>query len=222
MIKETKHFISYYHEADRDLAERFVELLEEKYGEIYKYFKFEEGAHKYRFVLCGDVEEYIEKTGKKKEEYQSWMVGYSDGDTLTITLLSPRVVADRSYSEMEQIAVHELVHMIFDDVTKVHENDVEVWIAEGIAVLYAEQTDLDYISKSEYPKLVDLVGFDNFADNQGYDYAGIYVWYFIKKFGFDKFIEIYCNKCEWQSMIYDGFEAEAIEGYIKYVQGELN
>lgn len=61
-----------------------------------------------------------------------------------------------------------------------------------------------------------MVGFDNFVDNGGYDYAGIYVWYFIKWYGFAKFLEIYWNECEWQGMIYDGFEKEAFQNYLRY------
>ena len=68
----------------------------------------------------------------------------------------------------------------------------------------------------DYPEVVDLTGFDNFVDNQGYDYAGIYVWYFIKQYGFEKFIGVYRNECDWESMIYDGFEAEAIRTFFNH------
>lgn len=222
MIKETTHFISYYHDTDKILAEQFITLLEGKYEEIHNYFGFKEGTQKYHFNFCKVVEEYIEKTGKKKEEYQSWMVGHSNVDTYTISILSPKASEDAAGQEMDKVAVHELVHMIFDDATKVHEDDVEVWIAEGIAILYAKQTDLDYVSLLEYPKVAELLGFDNFADNQGYDYAGIYVWYFIQTFGFEKFVEVYRGDCEWQSLIYDGFEAEAIQAFVNCNQQKVD
>ena len=117
----------------------------------------------------------------------------------------------------EKIRLHELVYMMFDDATGVTQDDAEVWIAEGIAVLYAKQTDLRYVSEINYPKLVELIGFDNFVDEGGFDYAGIYVWYFVKKYGFAKFLEVYREECEWQGMIYDGFEKEAIQNYLRYV-----
>lgn len=98
MIKETTHFTSYYHETEKNLAEQFIALLEEKYEEIHKKFKFKEGTQKYRFNFCKDVEEYIEKTGKKKEEYQSWMVGNSNVDTYTISILSPKACGRNCYS----------------------------------------------------------------------------------------------------------------------------
>ena len=218
MINETTHFITYYHEAEAALAERFVTLLEAKYEEIQRVFQFKAVPQKYTFYLCNTVEEYIEKTGKTKEEYQDWMVGHSNVDTHTICLLSPNASEEAANQDMEKVAVHELVHMMFDDATGVAEEDAEVWIAEGIAVLYAEQTELRYVSKTEYPKLIELIGFDNFADNGGYDYAGIYVWYFIKRSGFEKFLEVYRGECEWQELIYDGFEGEAIEAFAKEKQ----
>ena len=215
MINETTHFITYYHEAETFLAEQFITLLEGKYEEIQTAFHFKEATQKYTFHLCSSVDEYIEKTGKRKEEYQDWMVGNSNSDTHTICLLSPNASKEAANQDMEKVAVHELVHMMFDDATGVAEDDAELWITEGIAILYANQTELQYVSKTEFPKLVELVGFDNFVDNGGYDYAGIYVWHFIKRFGFEKFLEVYRGEGEWQTLIYDRFEAEAIETFIK-------
>lgn len=213
MIRETTHFISEYHETDVALAGEFISLLEQKFEEIHKEFHLNEATQKYHFVLCKDVDEFIEKTGKNREEYQDWMVGNSNFETFTISILSPRVVTDRSHEDMEKVAVHELVHMMFDDATQMSGDDVEPWIAEGIAILYAEQTDLDYISVFECPKVADLIGFDNFVDNQGYDYAGVYVWYFIQKYGFEKFIKVYRGECEWRNLIYDEFETEAVRAF---------
>lgn len=220
MINETTHFITYYHEAEAPLAEQFSILLETKYEEIQKAFQFKETPQKYTFYLCSSVEEYIKNTGKTREEYQDWMVGNSNIDTHTICLLSPKASEEAANQDMKKVAVHELVHMMFDDATGVAEDDTEVWIAEGIAVLYANQTELQYVSKTEYPKLLELIGFDNFVDNGGYDYAGIYVWYFIKRFGFEKFLEAYCGECKWKKMIYEGFEKEAIHEFsmMKFVR----
>lgn len=213
MINETIHFIFDFHEEETPLAEQFISLLESKYDEIQKAFQFREATQKYTFHLCSSVDEYILKTGKSREEYQDWMVGYSNVDTHTICLLSPRASEEAANQDMEKVAVHELVHMMFDDATGVQEDDVEAWIAEGSAILYAGQTDLNYVSVTEYPKLAELIGFDNFVDNGGYDYAGIYVWYFVKQYGFEKFLEVYRGTYEWQGMIYDGFEKEAIYEY---------
>lgn len=216
MIKETEHFITYYHVEDDNLVEQFIALLEEKYERLYKDFAIEKSSVKYEFHICKDVDEYIEKTGKTKAEYQSWMVGNSNVENHTITILSPNVVEEQSLEEMKKIAIHELVHMIFDDATKVAEDDVEGWIAEGIAILYSEQTELDYVSLSDYPLIADISGeFDNFVDNGGYDYAGIYVSHFIEKYGFESFVSVYSGKAEISDYIYKGFEKEAIERFVK-------
>ena len=215
MINETTHLLSHYHETEAGLAEQFIKLLEDKYEEIQKAFQFGKATQKYTFRFCGSVEEYIVATGKNKEEYQDWMVGHSNGNTHTICLLSPNASEEAANQDMEKVAVHELVHMMFDDATGVAEDDAEVWIAEGIAVLYAEQTDLRYVSVTEYPKLAELIGFDNFVDNGGYDYAGIYVWYFIQNYGFERFLEAYREECKWQKLIYEGFEGEAIKAFIE-------
>ena len=215
MIKETIHFIANYHEEEATLAQQFLALLEERYEDVKRAYCFKEAVQKYKFNLCKDVEEYIEKTGKTKEEYQDWMVGHSNIDTHTICLLSPRASEEATNQDMEKVAVHELVHMMFDDATGVAEDDVEAWIAEGIAILYARQTDLRYVSQTEYPKLSELTGFENFADSGGYDYAGIYVWYFMERYGFETFLEVYQGQREWEELIYDVFEAEAIEAFIR-------
>ena len=145
MLTETTHFMTWYHETDTEWAQRLTALLEEKYTEIKNCFQFLEATQTYRFVLCKDAAEYIEVTGKSEEEYQSWMVGNSNIETFTLAVISPRAVTDRSHDDMEKVAVHELVHMMFDDAIQMSGDDVEPWIAEGIAILYAEQTDSNYI-----------------------------------------------------------------------------
>jgi len=129
MIKETAHFISHYQETEAALAEQFITLLEDKFEEIQKEFQFNAATGKYTFRFCGSVEEYIVATGKTKEEYQDWMVGHSNADTHTICLLSPNASEEAAGQDMEKVAVHELVHMIFDDATGVAEDDAEVWLA---------------------------------------------------------------------------------------------
>lgn len=62
--------------------------------------------------------------------------------------------------------------------------------------------------------MTDLIGFDNFVDNQGYDYAGIYVRHFIEMYGFDKFLAVYRGECDWRELIHDGFEKEAVCGFV--------
>ena len=219
MVKETDHFSTYFYEEEAQLAENFIALLERKFQEIHKAFDFAYEKKKINFHFCKDAQEFIDVTGKSQEEYQTWMVGNSNQESHTIAIISPNAVTERNQEDMEKIAVHELVHMIFDDATSMSGDDVEPWIAEGIAVLYAEQTNLDYISLDCCPEIADIAGnFEAFVENQGYDYSGIYVWYFVEKYGFEEFLRAYQNECKWGELIYEGFEKEAIENFCKKVR----
>lgn len=149
------------------------------------------------------------------------MVGNTNQESHSIAIISPNALEDRTIEDMKKVAVHEVVHMIFNDATNMSGDDVEIWIAEGIAVLYAEQTNLTYINCNNCPEVADIAGcFEAFVNNQGYDYAGIYVWYFILKYGFEEFLKAYKNECTWWELIYDGFEKEAIEEFCKKAKGQ--
>lgn len=156
----------------------------------------------------------MEYTGKSKETYQDWMVGNVDYSRKRLCILSPRVVYDRSYEEMMKVIVHEIVHIAMDSLADA--DKVELWIAEGIALLYADQIELEYISETDFPKLNNLIGEDDFADNAGYDYAGIYVWYFIEKFGADIFKRVYMGLEQTGKYLYPEFEKEAVISFLRY------
>lgn len=57
---------------------------------------------------------------------------------------------------------------------------------------------------------------ERFADHGGYDYGGIYAWYFLQRFGFERFLEAYRGERDSAEWIYDGFEREAILAYRSY------
>lgn len=94
-------------------------------------------------------------------------------------------------------------------------DEAELWIAEGIALLYAGQTEPEYISETDFPKLNSLIGEEDFADNGGYDYAGVYVWYFIEKFGADIFKRVYMGLEQSEKYLYPEFEEEAVKEFRK-------
>lgn len=210
----TDHFIFQYDQKDSDIVGFFLDSLENAFHRICDSFHFDCSALSapYTFCICPDVDAYIEATGKTREEYQSWMVGNSDAVQKRIVILSPKGAIDCTLEYLQSVAIHELVHMIFDDVTKTDET--EEWIAEGIAILFSGQTDLNYVSEGNYP-LVSQISGSAFADNGGYDYAGIYVWYFIKQFGFEEYLRVYKNQVKPEERIYPGFELEAIREYRK-------
>lgn len=246
---KTEHFLIFTDSAQKEMAEHFSELLERNYLKIHEDFHFplsmpktvernntceeEFSEAKLCCYLCGNVPEYLRQTGKRAEDYEPWMVGYADSRLGKICLLLPEEgdVKDQAgdaesdcseksqrLMELEKIAVHELVHIIFDRHCGV--TDGEAWLIEGIAILYAGQTDLRYVSEADCPKICALGGQcvdgetpDEFADNGGYDYAGIYVWYFIRKYGFEKFLAAYRNTVCTCEILPDGFEREAVAAY---------
>lgn len=205
---ETANFRVFYDEADAEIIETVKEMIQNIYTKVRQEFLITQDAEKFDFFLCPDVDSFIEYTGKSKENYQDWMVGNADYKRKRLCILSPRAVRDRSSEEMMKVIVHEIVHIAMDSLADADE--VELWIAEGIALLYAGQTEPEYISGTDFPKLNSLIGEEDFADNGGYDYAGVYVWYFIEKFGADIFKRVYMGLEQSGKYLYPEFEEEAV------------
>lgn len=245
---ETEHFLVFADKAKESAALHFSDLLEGKYLKIHEDFHFPltaknaEGLEsacgttasrdKLRCYLCGGVPEYLMRTGKRAEDYEPWMIGFADSAQGIICLLLPEDGGEerqgekgegcweegQATAELEKIAVHELVHIVFDRHCGV--TDGEAWLNEGIAILYAGQTDLGYVSEKDCPAILALGGRcldgetpEEFADNGGYDYAGIYVWYFIRNFGLETFLAAYKNEINAYGLLGEGFEREAVGAY---------
>lgn len=247
----TAHFLIFADSAQKEMATYFSELLEKNYLKIHEDFHFpllspekdgqdnisDEKASESTLCcyLCSSIPEYLQQTGKQAEDYEPWMVGYADSRQGKICLLLPvnggagvqaeekendQAESNQAITELEKIAVHELVHIIFDRHCAV--TDGEAWLTEGIAILYADQTDLQYVSEEDCPKIRTLGGRcvngetpDEFVDYGGYDYAGIYVWYFIRKYGFEQFLAAYRNEIDTCEILPEGFEEEAVAAYRK-------
>ncbi len=221
---ETKYLICHSEEADSELLRFFADGLDERISSILTDFS-SALSDKISLFLCGSVDEYIALTHKTRETYQSWMVGNSDHSSRTICILSPNATSDYTLEDMQKVAIHELVHLVLDDMFGCPEN--EAWLAEGIAILYAGQTDLSYVCETNYPSISALSELckngetpDSFADNGGYDYAGIYVWYFIKKYGYCVFLQAYQGKIQTEQWLNPGFELEALKAYRKETEHE--
>ncbi len=219
---QSEHFCLYYSAEDKDIIFSFKEILEGTYQSIVNEHQDFLILDKQiiQLYLCESADEYIVRTNKIPEEYQSWMVGNSDFKTRTIYILSPKAVKGFSQRDMEQVAIHELIHIIFDAGTSTFEN--EAWLAEGIALLYAGQIVTQNISTIDYPSIAAISGKcvqgetpDQFVENGGYDYAGVYVWYYIKNYGFHDFVNAYMNLVNLENRIFEGYEKEAINAYFE-------
>lgn len=220
---ETEHFKLLYQKADEGVAIEYKDIVQNAYNRIVIDCGFlpHELDEKIHFYICKNVVDYLYFTNKKREEYQNWMVGYSDYDDRRICMLSPKAVIDYPVEELKNIIAHEITHMVFDTYCGVING--EAWISEGVALLYGEQIYLNYVDVNAYPKISEIAGKcidgdtpDQFVNNFGYDYAGIYVWYFIKKYGFEKFLLAYKNELILDEYIWNGYEKEAIDAYIEF------
>lgn len=201
-----------YDPADGEMIDGIKEVIRSTYDRVRRDFELLESGGIIEFCLCPDVDRFIEYSGKSKENYQDWMVGWADYNQKRVCVLSPRVVRDRSEAEMMKVIAHEIVHIALDVLA--HEDETALWLAEGAALLYAGQIEKKYVSGDNFPGLRNLESEDAFADNGGYDYAGVYVWYFIRKFGTACFKEIYRKAAKAGAYLYPGFEAEAVAAFL--------
>ena len=207
--KEIKHFYLEYTEDDQDIITSISNLIDDTYEETVNKFNLKADAEKFEFILCASVKSFIEKTGRRVEDYETWMVGNADYIKRKICILSPKVVTDRSYDDMLAVIRHEIVHIAFDSLSNAEETNI--MIAEGIAVALANQIDVTRINKEAYPNAWQLTDEDYFYENDGYLYSGVYVLYLIKKYGIDVFKRIYAGEESVEKYLYEGFEKEAID-----------
>lgn len=222
MKKNTTHFCFDYSEFNADFAGQLSREVEDVYVAVAEKYGICLGDDRYDFFLCDKVEDYIRLTNKAPEEYQEWMVGWAgeveEKDSIRkkrLCLLrknEPDQCTEEYLKYLTRIMVHEVTHIVFDHLVE-NQEEVICWLAEGIAVMTAGQTDLEYVSAEGFPLICDIDGrgdCDAFYDNGGYDYAGIYVSFFIEKFGTENFVKAYKNEIDANSLIYEGFEKEAI------------
>ena len=209
--EKTKYFDFYYKDIDTDVKDIVTRAIDEIYEKVTADFRVQVTDTKYEFYLCADVDDYLIYTGKAKEDYQEWMIGWADYETRRVCILSPRIVTDRSYEDVMKVIKHEIVHIALDSLG--NPDEISIWLAEGVAVSYAKQIEKKYLDNKKFPLILDIEDEDGFYNNDGYYYSGIYVWYLIQKFGTETFKKIYTGKEKLDKYYYDMFENEAIEAF---------
>lgn len=222
MTQKTPHF--HLHGDSADLLQAYADCLEDAAARLADDFALENVLSlPFDVYLCAGVDDYVRLTGKRKEDYQDWMVGWSDLSARRICLLPSAV----SREEARKIAVHEAVHAVLDDACGAAET--EAWLAEGAAVLYAGQTNLACVSLTDYPRVSDIAGPtvngdapDCFYDHGGYDYAGIYVSHLLRRFGPELFLRAYRNEVNVLSLLDEAFERDAIHAWVNQTEQPLS
>lgn len=204
---ETAHFMLFYDERDRALAEVWSRRIDEDFERVISDLALDAPERRFSFWLCPDVASFMDCAGITPETYASWMVGNADYDQGKLCILSPRVVTDRPPEAMDTVVTHEIVHMAMDALCP--GDECPVWLGEGIATLYAGQV---YAKSVEACPLICEMERD-FPGCGGYDYAGAYVWYLIKRYGMERFKRVYAGEEPVAAMLYPGFERDAVAAW---------
>lgn len=185
----------------------FVRKISKALKEIEQKFVDEFGETKKKLVCNFKVFPTREDYKKWKgygDKYKNWMVGDFDGKN-TIAIIYYKD-SGRTEKDMVQVACHELSHFLLAKHFKVKSEVLD----EGLACYLAGQMPCKNLENPPSIKMLD----ENFADNGGYTFAPIYVWYLIQKFGKKLFIKL-LKKKKIYKFIPKNFEVEAIEEYKK-------
>lgn len=208
ITKKNAGFCIHFDEINENIAMNYVQRIEVVYQEMNEIYDFDDflSEKEIDIYLCNDVESYLYHTGKKPEDYQNWMVGWAEG--YKICILTPDASCN-TYDYILSVLVHEVIHVIFDENLGLQS---PIWLAEGIAILHSDQTCDKYI-EIDNPCLIADISNENeefFAEKGGYDYAGIYVWQFIQKYGVEVFKKVYTGEMDFLNYIDENYEYEAI------------
>ena len=215
---ETNYFSVFYNEADCNIIEQIVTLIDNTYDNTVKRFELKKDDKKFKFMLCPSRESYKKLTGKSDDEYEEWMVGNADYENRTLCILSPNIVNDRSFDDMISVVKHEIIHIVFDQLQNADKADI--MIAEGIAVACAEQIYINELNDKNYPDARKLSDEQYFYENEGYLYSGVYILHLINRIGIDSFKRIYAGEETIEKYLYDGFEKEAIQNMMSQTNHE--
>ena len=82
------NFCILYDEADSEFIDEIKEVLRSTWERVQSDFSLPADEKPIEFYLSPDVEHFIEYTGKSRETYQDWMVGWADYGSRKICALS--------------------------------------------------------------------------------------------------------------------------------------
>lgn len=213
---ETQFFNVFYDTKDMNLIDQIIAALDSTYDNIIRIFNLKRDNYKFTLRICPDVQSFKTLAGKSDDEYEEWMVGNADYINRQLCILSPNVVHDRTFEDMLKVCKHEVIHIAFDQLGKPDETDI--FIAEGIAVAFAEQINIPDLDLENYPMADKLSDEGYFYENNGYLYSGVYVLYIIKKYGADAYKRIYAKEDSLDKYLYEGFERDAIQSLLSIAQ----
>ena len=199
--EKSTHFIVYYKKAAPDFIKQLIERSEEYYNKIadnlgFMRFNFWLWDNRAKIYIYDDAKDYQASTG-----YPKWSAGCAIARLKTIKTFP--------YAQgfFDTILPHEMGHIIFREFVGFDNNDVPIWLEEGVAC-YQEDFKratsnaivkdamkkgiLMSLDKLTYFVFVDRNEKDNIAVNLFYSESVSIVDYLIKEFGKDKFV-LFCQ-----------------------------
>jgi len=211
--KQTKFFDCNYPQGREEVQADYCESLDDFVVKVCEKFGVDSDKFRYGFDIHDDKEKFRESHGMSKEDYKDWMVGLASREDKTIRILTPEV-AGRTTESMKAVAKHEVVHALSD----CYElgNNKDPFTSEGLALYlsgqYKEETRIQQINETSFPKISELSDNKTFAQSGGYLFAGIYVGYFIEtQGGVEAFKNVIACKENFADIIN---EADAIKWYL--------
>ena len=212
IIEEHNHLFFEYDEADKDISTMIIQIAEDMYDRLISQFELSDFEDKYTLTLCPDVKTFIEKSGKTEETYQPWMVGNANRKRRSLCILSPKV-SDRSFEDMLAVVKHEVTHIALNALNPKDPDDMSMCLTEGIAVYMAEQIYPNRLDLTDCPGVKELDDEEFFYEHDGYNYAGVYVGFLIRKYGEKAFRNVYAETESFDEYLYDGYEVDAIRSF---------
>lgn len=194
-----------------EFAQYLEQILDAALENVISDFSLPPPPERYQVFVCQDRAEYICRTGKRAEEYQDWMVGWADKQT--VCLLDPEVSGLTWNEIMGQIAVHEVVHIALG--VWMDPDEANICLAEGTAVAYAGQIDAACIQREEFPSIRDIWTEDGFYEYNGYQYSGVYAKALLDHFGLERFKRFYTGAEKPFALLDPEFEKNAIERFLE-------
>ncbi|MBU4381352.1 hypothetical protein L6255_00315 [Candidatus Parcubacteria bacterium] len=129
------------------------------------------------------------------KETKNWEVGFLDYKRRVIGLFAPSVfsyISGRRREDFLKIFCHELSHLCFLELT--NGSSLPIWLNEGLA--YVASNQLQPLKTRHFPKggifvgIGDYQGWTNFIKHDGYNFAGHFVEFLIKKVGLEAILKV--------------------------------
>ena len=217
--KETKHFIIYYSEKDRDCVSKVSNILEHNYNEITNKFSYRL-KDKLIVELHWDIDHFHTALGFTGPD---WIRGgLGNGKIIIKSPLNPP--PGSGFENVVRTAVHEFIHIIIRAINP----NIPRWLDEGIASYEAKDNSEKWIKETvrkglkdnTIPSFRDLdtkEDFEAFFKKDGYQYSYTIVESIVNIFGYDKLYKLILSPDRFME-VFGLTEIELENKWIEYIR----